>query len=97
MTDFNVDLAAVFSAAGGAVIGALGVMFRSGKAWQRVEDSVKRAEDRMEHMDEKITLICDELARRITVLENRVQYDGYYDNPRIKRRPPADDNFSGGR
>lgn len=36
---------------------------------------------------EQLTLITDELARRITVLENRVQYDGYYTNPRISRQP----------
>lgn len=78
MFDMNVDVAALLSACVGAVVGAVGASFHGGKAWERVEGGQTRIE-------EKMTYICDELARRITVLENRVQYDGYYSNPRIAR------------
>lgn len=78
MVDFNVDFAALVSAGVGAVAGAMGATFKSGQAWARVELGQKS-------LDEKVTYICDELARRITVLEQRVQYDGYYTNPRARR------------
>lgn len=66
----------------GTITGAAGVMFKSGSAWQRVEDKMTLHGTKMDHLNEKIVLVCDELARRITVLENRVQFDGYY----IKRQ-----------
>lgn len=87
MVDFNVDVAALLSAGVGAVAGVLGATFHSGKAWERVEGGQTRIE-------EKMTYICDELARRITVLENRVQYDGLYINRR-SYRDPSDDQSRG--
>jgi hypothetical protein len=83
--DANIDIAALVTGAIGAVVGAVGATFKSGKAWQRVEDKMEMHTVKMDHFNEKVDLICDELARRLTVLENRVQFDGYY----VKRVEPV--------
>lgn len=86
MVNFDIDFAALASAAIGAVGGAVITTFKSGKAWQRVEDKLFLYDTKLDHFNEKVDLICDELARRITLLENRVQFDGYY----VKRITPND-------
>lgn len=88
MVDFNLDFGALAMGAIGTVVGAITTTFRGGKAWQRVEDRIILHAQKMDHLDEKITYVCDELARRITVLENRVQFDGLYIN-RIDRTDPG--------
>lgn len=87
--DFNLDVGALVMGAAGAVVGAVTTTFKSGKAWQRVEDEMKMHGVQLAHFNEKVDLICDELARRLTVLENRVQFDGLYIN-RIDRVNPND-------
>lgn len=78
MFPFTFDVAAALSALGGALIGALSVSFRLGQHSKIVEMKI-------DALDEKIVYISDELARRITVIEQRIQYDGLYISPRLKR------------
>lgn len=75
---FTFDIAAALSALGGALIGALSVSYRLGQHSKIVELKI-------DALDEKIVYVSDELARRITVLEQRQQFDGLYISPRIKR------------
>jgi hypothetical protein len=77
--DVSFDVATGVSTVVGAVVGGLGMAFR----WGRHDGMVALKVDNLQNT---MTLVCDELARRVTVLENRVQYDGYYTNPRIARR-----------
>lgn len=63
----------------GTISGVVGAMFAKGRHEGAVEGKI-------DALAGKVDYIVDELARRITVLENRVQYDGYYTNPRISRR-----------
>lgn len=75
--EYNFDVVAAASAAGGAIVGAIINAWKLGRNEGIVAIKV-------DNLSEKMTLVCDELARRITVLENRVQYDGYYSSPRIR-------------
>lgn len=72
------DVVAAISALGGSVVGAMGAVFKIGQRDATLGGKI-------DAMDAKIDYICDELARRITVLENRIQYDGLYFTPRAKR------------
>lgn len=89
----DIDPAAAIVAAGaavlGAVSGALASMFNAGRSRERIEQKIDAESEARrsanKNIDEKLTYICDELARRLTNLENRVQYDGYYIGPRIRR------------
>lgn len=74
----NTNWLAALSALGGAVAGVMGAIFARGHA-----EGVVIA--KLDSVDEKLKLVCDELARRITVLENRYQYDGLYLQPRPGR------------
>lgn len=71
----------------GALAGIVGAIVAKGRHEGAVEGKI-------DALAEKVNYIVDELARRITVLENRVQYDGYYTgpNPRVKRRADGQDN-----
>lgn len=75
---------AAMSGVFGVVAGFVGSSFSRGKTEGNVEGKIDALSGKVDYMN-------DELARRITVLENRVQYDGYYTGPRINRRDaPAD-------
>lgn len=76
--EWNFDVVAAVSACLGAVGGALINAFKLGRNEGIVAIKV-------DNLSEKMTLVCDELARRITVLENRYQYDGLYIQPRPRR------------
>lgn len=89
MPQVDIDVVAALSALAGAIIGGFTASFRSGRAWQEVKGSLSELKHSVSHLDEKTTLISDELARRVTVVENRVQFDGYYTSPRVRR--PRDD------
>lgn len=65
----------------GTIAGGLGAMLAKGRHDGAVEGKI-------DALSEKVDYMNDELARRITVLENRVQYDGYYTGPRVARREP---------
>jgi hypothetical protein len=78
--DFSFDVVAALSALGGAFVGAIITAVK----WGRHEGVV---ELKIDNLSDKMTLVCDELARRLTNVENRVQYDGYYTNPRARRDP----------
>lgn len=60
------------------MVGALITAFRFGQQSKNVEGKI-------DALNDKITYITDELARRTTVLEQRYQYDGLYTAPRLKR------------
>lgn len=65
----------------GTVSGIVGALVAKGRHDGAVEGKI-------DALSEKVDYMNDELARRITVLENRVQYDGYYTGPRVARREP---------
>jgi len=72
------DIVAALSALGGAFVGGMVMAVR----WGRNEGIVSV---KLDNLGDRLTLISDELARRITILEQRYQYDGLYSTPRIKR------------
>ena len=47
------------------------------------DEQYERLQDSITHLSEKTTLVLDELARRLTIIEQRYQYDGLYSQPRI--------------
>lgn len=73
---------AAFSALGGTLIGVLvgvlGAAFERGRS-----DGVILT--KLDSLEREVKILTDELARRITVLENRYQYDGLYLQPRTRR------------
>ncbi len=96
--EWSFDVVALCSALGGAIFGALGAAWQGGArratlAAQLAAMNAKRDEQfdklsiAVEHLSEKTTLVLDELARRLTILENRYQYDGMYIQPRTGHGP----------
>lgn len=83
--NYDFDVVAACSALGGAVIGALLTAYRLGQHSKMVETKIDGLAPQFVSLNEKIVYISDELARRVTVLENRIQYDGLYTTPRLKR------------
>jgi hypothetical protein len=78
----EIDMATLAGVTGivGTVAGVVGALFAKGRHDGAVEGKI-------DALSEKVDYMNDELARRITVLENRVQYDGYYEGPRVRRDP----------
>lgn len=92
---------AALAGAGGAIIGAVTSTFNAGRSRERIENAIAAsataiaanaatAKTANDNIADKLTYICDELARRLTILENRYQYDGTYSTPR-RRLPPDGD------
>lgn len=76
--DIDPNAVAAMSGVFGAIIGVVGASFQRGKSEGVLSGKIDALSIKVDYMN-------DELARRITVLENRVQYDGYYTNPRVAR------------
>lgn len=87
--EYSFDVVAAASALGGAIIGALGAAFRSGKKDAQTIGAINLLGLKVDNVGDTVKLVCDELARRITILENRYQYDGLYFQPRPARPPNA--------
>jgi hypothetical protein len=103
--NYDFDVVAAMSALGGAIAGAIITAFRWGKndvaITAKIDSSFASVVQgqalitlKINSLSEKVTLVTDELARRITTLEQRYQYDGLYTAPRLARTiepKPRDD------